>query len=144
MCPSNMTALLGKATLFIPGYGCNSPAAPSNFDRRLFFFFFFAHLYFPVSGQAMVTGVVPSSPRFLPSIFIAHCGQQSHCLSIFRRLLLTHTLALSASQFVHKKKSLQTYTSMPSGELELTTPTYTRLEDNLKCHWGDRVYRGTA
>ena len=30
--------------------------------------FFFAHLYFPASGQAVVTGVVPSPPRFLPSV----------------------------------------------------------------------------
>ena len=71
----------------------------------IFFFFFFSHFYFPASsGQAVVTGIVPSSPRFLPSIFIAHRVQQSHCLSIFHRVLLTHALALSASQFVHKKK----------------------------------------
>ena len=44
-------------------------------------------------------------PRFLPSIFIAHRVQQSHCSSILHQvLLLTHALALSASQFVHKKK----------------------------------------
>ena len=35
-------------------------------------FFFSSHFYFPASGRAVVTGVVPSSPRFLPSIFIAH------------------------------------------------------------------------
>ena len=35
-------------------------------------FFFFSNFYFPASGQAVVTGVVPSPPRFLPSIFIAH------------------------------------------------------------------------
>ena len=78
-----------------------------------FFSFFFAHFYFPApSGQAVVTGVVPSSPRFLPSIFIAHRVQQSHCSSIFIEysvLLLTHALALSASQFVHKKKSQRIY-----------------------------------
>ena len=45
--------------------------------------FFFSHIYFPASGQAVVTGVVPSSPRFLPSIFIAHRVQQSHCSSTF-------------------------------------------------------------
>ena len=73
----------------------------SNF----FFFFFFAHFHFPASGQAVVTGVIPSPPRFLPSIFIAHWVQQSHCSSIVHRVLLTHALALSASQFVHKKKS---------------------------------------
>ena len=102
------------------------------------FFFFFAHFYFPGSGQAVVTGVVPSSPRFLPSIFIAHRVQHSHCSSIFHRVLLTHALALSASQFVHKKKSPLIHTSMHSGGFELTRLTYTRLEDNLIRHRGDR------
>ena len=35
------------------------------------------------SGQAVVTGVVPSPPRYVPSIFIAHRVQHSHCSSIF-------------------------------------------------------------
>ena len=70
-----------------------------------FFLFSFAHFHFPASGQAVVTGVVPSPPRFLPSFFFAHRVQQSHCSSIVHRVLLTHPLALSASQFVHKKKS---------------------------------------
>ena len=83
---------------------------------RVFFLFFchffFAHFYISsTAGQAVVTGVVPSSPRFLPSFFIAHRVQQSHCSSIFHRVLLTHALALSASQVVHKKKSLRNYTS---------------------------------
>ena len=87
----------------------------------------------------MVTDVVPSSARFLPSFFIAHRVQQSHCSSIFHRVLLTHALALSASQFVHKKKSQRIYTSMHSAGLELTKLTYrTRLEDNLIRHRGDR------
>ena len=38
------------------------------------FFFFLAHFYFPASGQAVDTGVVPFPPRFLPLIFIAHLG----------------------------------------------------------------------
>ena len=41
-------------------------------------FFFSSHFYFPASGQAVVTGVVPSLPRFLPSILIAQRVQQSH------------------------------------------------------------------
>ena len=86
----------------------------------------------------MVTGVIPSPPRFLPSIFIAHRVQQSHCSSIVHRMLLTHALALSASQFVHKEKSQRIYTSMHSAGLELTKLTYTRLEDNLIRHRGDR------
>ena len=123
------------------------------------FVLFFAHFYFPASGQAVVTGsVAPSSPRFLPSIFSAHRVQQSHCSSIFHRVLLTHALALSASQFVHKKKSQRIYTSMHSAGLELTKLTYTKLEDNLIRHRGDRykdigrrlplhyciIYKGTA
>ena len=104
----------------------------------LFFFFFFAHFYSPASGQAVVTGVVPSPPRFLPSIFIAHGVQHSHCSSIFHRVLLTHALALSASQFVHMKNSQRMYTSMHSAGLELTKLTYTRLEVNLIRHRGDR------
>ena len=76
------------------------------------FFFFFPHtFYFPASGQAVVTGVVPPPPRFLPSIFIAHRVQQSHCSPILHRVLLTHALALSASQFVHKKKSQRIYSN---------------------------------
>ena len=86
----------------------------------------------------MVTGVVPSPPRFLPSLFIAHRVQHSHCSSICHRVLLTHALALSASQFVHKKKSQRIYTSMHSAGLELTKLTYTRLEVNLMRHRGDR------
>ena len=81
------------------------------------------------SGQAVVTGVVPSSPQFLHSIFIAHRVQQSHCSSMFHRVLLTHALALSASQFVHKKKPRRIYTSIHSAGLELTKLIYTRLEE---------------
>ena len=64
------------------------------------FFICFAHLYFRASGQSVVTGVVTSSPRFLPSIFIAHRVQHSHCSSIFHRVFLTHALALSATGYI--------------------------------------------
>ena len=107
--------------------------------RSLLFWvcFCFAHFYVPASGQAVVTGVIRPPPRFLPSIFIAHRVQQSHCSSIVHRVLLTHALAFSASQFVHRKKSPRIYTNMHSGGFELTKLTYTRLEDNLirHCSW---------
>ena len=129
--------------------GCHMPGMGISTQRLLlsgggdiwffFFFFFFAHFHFPASGQAVVTGVIPSPPRFLPTIFIAHRVQQSHCSSIFHWVLLTHALALSASQFVHKKKSQRIYTSMHSAGLELTKLTYPRLEDNLIRHRGDRL-----
>ena len=100
-------------------------------------YFLHTHLLVPASGQAVVTGCVPSPPRFLSSFFIAHRAQQSHCSSISHRVLLTHALALSAGQFVRKKKSPRMYTSMHSGGFELTKLTYTRLEDNLIRHRGD-------
>ena len=103
-----------------------------------FIYIFFSH-FFPAFGQAVDTGVVPFPPRFLPSTCIAHRVQQSHCSSIFYRVLLTHALALSASQFVHEKKSQRMYTSMHSAGLELTKLAYTRLEDNLIRHRGDRL-----
>ena len=107
-----------------------------------FFFFLLSHFCFPASGQAVVTtGVVPS-PRY--SIFIAHRHQQSHCSSIFHQVLLTHAVVLSASQFVHKKKSPRMYTSMHSGGFELTKLTYTRLKDNLIRHRGDGLPYNSA
>ena len=105
------------------------------------FFIFLAHFYFPASGQAVVKGVLPSPRRFLPSIYIADRVQQSRCSSISHRALLTHALALSTRQFVHKKKSQRISTSMHSAERELTKLTYTRLEDNLIRHRGDRLLR---
>ena len=103
---------------------------------------FFTHIYFPASGQAVVTGVVPFPPRFLPSIFIAHRVQQSHCARrFFYRMLLTHSPALSASQFVLEKKSQLNYTSVHSAGLELTKLTYLyQARDNLIRHRGDRLY----
>ena len=87
----------------------------------------------------MVTGVVPSSPRFLASIFIAPRVQQSHCSSIFHRVLLSHSLALSASLFTHKEKVPANLYEYALGGFELTTLTYTRLEDTLICHRGGRL-----
>ena len=57
-------------------------------------------------------------------------------------MLLTHALALSASQFVLKKKSPRNYTSMHSWGFELTKLTYTGLEDNLIRLRGDRLVYG--
>ena len=37
------------------------------------FFFFLSHFYFPASGQAVVKGVVPPPPRYLPS-FLSRIG----------------------------------------------------------------------
>ena len=69
--------------------------SPTSEDFSFYFSFFFKsslslssstrRTFYPQrsSGQAVVTGVVASSPRYLPSIFIAHRIQHSHCSSIF-------------------------------------------------------------
>ena len=90
--------------------------------------------------------------------FLSRIGFSNPTARRFSSMLLTHALALSASQFVHKKKSPRIYTRMHSGGLELARLTcslyhgpnnswsaflflhYTRLEDNLMRHRGDRVY----
>ena len=104
------------------------------------FFFLSLFLHTPTfqpldKPWSQVSSLTP--PRFSPSIFNAHRVQQSHCLSIFHRVLLTHALALSASQFVHKKKSIRIYRSMHSAGLELTKLSYTRPDDTLIRHRGD-------
>ena len=109
----------------------------------LLHFIFFAHIYFPASGQAMVPGVILSdlSPgsclQFLSRVGFSNPTARRFFIEC---LLLTHALALSASQFVRKKKSPRIYTSMHSGGFELTKPTYTMLEDNLIRHRGDRLF----
>ena len=54
---------------------------------------------------------------------------------MFHRVLLTHALALSASQFVHKKKSPRIYTSMHAGGFELTKLTYTIIHYQVPGTW---------
>ena len=84
---------------------------------------------------------VPSSPRFLPSTFIAHRVQQSHCSSIFHRVLLTYALALVPQVKLYARKSHRTnlYEYALEGGFELTKLTYTRLQDNLIHRRGDRL-----
>ena len=104
-----------------------------------FFFFFFLHTFtFQLLDKpwSQVSSLLPpgSCLQFLSRIGFSNPTARR----LFIRVLLTHALALSASQFVHKKKSQRIYTSMHSAGLELTTLTYTRLEDNLIRHRGDR------
>ena len=128
---------------------CENDSNNTSYTTQSLYLLFFCFIYcfhtfiFQLLDKpwSQVSSLLP--PQFLPSFFIAHRVQQSHCSSIFHRVLLTHALALSASQFVHKKNSLRIYTSMHSGGLELTKLTYTRLEDNLIRHRGDVPLRRT-
>ena len=85
-----------KSHFYGPWTGCATYCARDTAACGSFCFLFFSHtscIHFPASGQAVVTGVVRSFPRFLPSIVIARRVQQSHCSSIFHRVLLTRTLS---------------------------------------------------
>ena len=58
---------------------------------RFFHTFFFLHIStFQLLDEPFVTGVVPSSPRFLPSILIAHRFQQSHSSTISSVYTIAH------------------------------------------------------
>ena len=105
---------------------------------RVSFLFFHSYTYQLLLGRPW-SQVSSLLPRFLPSIFFAHRVQQSHCSSTFDRVLLTYALALSAGQLVHKQRSPRIYTSMHPRGFELTKLTYTKLEDNLIRHRGDRL-----
>ena len=86
----------------------------------ILYIFFYTPFYFPASGQAVATGVVPFSPPVLACLqFLSRIRriQQSHCSSMFHPVLLTHALVLSASQFALKKKYPRIYTSTHSGDL---------------------------
>ena len=106
-----------------------------------FFFVCSSHtstFHFLDKPWSKVSSLLP--PRFLASLFIAHRVEQPHCSSIFHRVLLAHAPALSASQFVHKKRTPRASTSVHSGRFEVTKLTYTRLEDNLRRHLGDWLH----
>ena len=101
-----------------------------------FFFFFLLtlSLFFLDKPWSQVSSLLPpgSCLQFFSRIEFSNPTARR----FFHRVLLTHDFALSASQFVHKKKYQRVYTSMHSAGLELTKLTHTRLEDNLIRHRG--------
>ena len=116
----------------------HSLPSSTRVELNHFFFFFRTHLlssFWTSRGHRCR----PFFPPVLAFNFIAHRVQQSPCSSIVHRVLLTHALAFSASQFERTKKSPRIYTSLHWGGFELTKLTYTRLEDNLIRHRGDRL-----
>ena len=108
--------------------------------RTLFFFFFlhtFAFQLLDKPWSQVSSLLLPGSClQFLSRIGLGNPTARR----LFIECCLTRALALSPSQFVHKKKSRRIYTSTHSAGLELTKLTYTRLEDNLIRHRGDRSH----
>ena len=124
-----------SAALPYPKHGRRGmPATMRSFCKCVFFFPFFSFQLLE-KPWLQVSSLDPPDSFLL----IAHRVQQSHCSSVLHRVLLTHALALSASQILHKKTFLRIYTSIHSGGLELTKLTYTGLEDILMSQRGDRL-----
>ena len=110
----------------------------------LAFFFFRLTLVFSSFWTSRGHGCRPFFPPVLGLHFflsrIPGKVQQSHCSSIFHRVLLTHALSrFSQVNLCTRKKSQRIYTSMHSTGFELTKLTHTRLEDNLIRHRGGRL-----
>ena len=112
-------------------YNTSMTSAP-----HLYIFFFFSHTHLLSSfWTSRGHRRRPFSPQVLAFNLLSRIGfSNPKARRFFHRVLLTHALALSASQPEHKKKSPRIYTSMHSGGFELTKLTYTRLEDNLIRH----------
>ena len=101
----------------------------------------FAHFHFPASGQAVVTGVVPSSPRFLPSIFIGQGAAIPLLVDFSSSVANSHSRVLRNSICAQVKVPtiLCEYKYALGGiRTHETDLRYTRLEDNLIRHRGDR------
>ena len=84
-------------------------------NKASLFFFSFSHTFtFQLLDKpwSQVSSLLPpgSCLRFLSRIGFSNPTARR----FFDRMMLTHALALSASQFVHKKKSQRIYTSMHS------------------------------
>ena len=111
-----------------------------GFLQRYGYIYIFSHLYFPASGQAVVKGVVPSAPRFLPSIFIARIGFSNPTARRFFIKCVANSRSRTSRKTICAQEKVPTNLCeyMLSAGLELTKLTYTRLEDNLLRHRGDR------
>ena len=87
----------------------------------------------------MVTGVVPSPARFLPSIFIAHKGSAIPLLVDFSsRVANSLSRAFRKSICAREKVPTNLY-EYALGGFDVTKLTYTRLEGNLIRNRGDRL-----
>ena len=105
--------------------------------RDLFVRFVFT-LVFPASGQAVVTGVVPSPPRFLPIIFYRVQGSTIPLPVDFSSSVAFSRSRAFCKSICAQEKVPTNLTSVNTKGLEPTRLAYTRLEDNLIRHRGDR------
>ena len=89
-----------------------------------FSFYFWSHLYLPASGQAVVTGVVPSHPRYVPSFLSRIWFSVTTARRFSSNVASSRFRAFRESNCAQEKFPVRIYTSMHSGGLELTRLTY--------------------
>ena len=106
-----------------------------------FFFFFLSHFYSPASGQAVVTGVVPSSLWFLVSI-LSRMGFSNLTARRFSWGVLVHSRSRAFRKSICAQEKVPTNLyeyALGGAQTHETDLLYdTRLEDNLIRHRGDR------
>ena len=114
-------------------------------DPSFFFpFFFFAHLlssFWTSRGHRCRPFFPPGTcHRFLSRIGFSNPTARRFTSSVAN----SRSRAFRKSICAQEKVPPRTYSSMHSGGLELAKLTYTRLEDNLIRHRGDRLYKAVA
>ena len=101
----------GCICFFILGCTCTLKYIPGTINYKVYFFLFLFHTHTSTfhflldKPWLQVLSCLPLGPCLQ---FLSRMGfsNPAHCSSIFHRVLLTHALALSASQCVHREKSL--------------------------------------
>ena len=89
-------------------------------------FYFFAHFYFPASGQAVATGSSLLPPGSCLQ-FLSRMGFSNPTARRFFIECCELTLPRFPQSICAQEKSPRIYTNMHSGGFELTKLTYTRL-----------------
>ena len=115
-----------------------------HYTTLCLFFFFGHHFYFPaqLGGSLSLSDLldkpwsqVSSLPPGTCLQFLSRIGLAFPLLVDFHRMLLTHALALSANQFLSKKKSLRVCAHSENWTREID---FSRHEDNPPSHRGCR------
>ena len=121
--PGNTTSKLSHLKRTIRRRRTNEMIQGANWPRASaqhysYIYFFFTHMDFPASGQAVVAGrCLPFSPPALAfNFFIAHRVQQFHCSSIFHRLFVnSRSCAFRKSICAQEKVPTNLYEYAPGG-----------------------------
>ena len=99
-CESIATALLRKAALFFPGKGCNTPVAPSDFDRLLSGYSLTQTALYRDTDllRPPYIGIPPYSDRPISAYRLTQTGIPPYSDRFFRGPLLYESVFLTADK----------------------------------------------